>query len=121
MKHACPSCHGAGISGLAKRWSARECPATCELCGGLSHVIASTSNGIFVGSILVFFAATIATLTLTEQFWLAAIVAVCLSGAFNVWTWRQAEMFPIPKGNAQAAAAVGWFLTGLYALLALFS
>jgi hypothetical protein len=93
MKHACPSCRAAGISALAKRWSARECPAACALCGGLSHVLASTSSGIFVGTILVFI----------------------------VGAWRRAEMFPIPKENAQAAAAVGWFLAGLSGLFTLFS
>src|SRR5688572_1108691 len=113
MKHACPSCHGAGISGFAKRWSARECPATCELCGGLSHVIASTSSGIFVGSILVFVVAMIALTMQSDGFWLGAVVAACLSGAFNVWAWRRVQMFPIPKENAQAAANVGWLVASV--------
>lgn len=68
-----------------------------------------------------FVAATIAAVALTGEFWFAAIVAVWLAGVFNVWAWRRAEMFPIPKENAQAAAAVGWFLASLYALFALFS
>ncbi|MDM0032815.1 hypothetical protein QTI33_11840 [Variovorax sp. J22P271] len=120
MNHACPSCRGAGIPALAKRWSARECPATCALCGGLSHVLASTSNGIFVGTLLVFIVALIAAIALTGAPWLAAVLAVCPTLAFNWWAWRRADMFPIPKENAQAAAAVGWFLAGLYALFALF-
>lgn len=121
MKHACPSCHGAGISGWAKRWSARECPATCGLCGRLSHVVDSTSNGIFVGGILVFITPLIALLALNAAFWLAALLALCIAVGFNVWAWRRAELFPIPKQDAQTAAAVGWFAAGLSVLFALFS
>ena len=121
MKHACPSCRGAGITALAKRWSARECPATCELCGGLSHVLASTSNGIFVGTILVFIVSMIAAIALTPQAWLVFVVAFVLTAVFNVWVWRRAEMFPIPKENAQTAATVGWFVAGLSVLLAMFN
>ena len=112
---------------MAKRWSARECPATCELCGGLSHVLASTSNGIFVGTILAFIVGLIAALALTAALapiarpWAVFVVGFFVSAAFNAWAWRRAEMFPIPKENAKAAAAVGWFVAGLYALWALFS
>ena len=55
-----------------------------------------------------------------DGFWLGAVVAACLSGAFNVWAWRRVEMFPIPKENAQAAAKVGWLVASAWALLALF-
>lgn len=81
--------------------------------------MASTSNGIFVGSILVFVVAAIAALMFTQALWFAASVAFVPACAFNAWAWRRAEICPIPKGNAQAAATVGWFLTALYALFAL--
>lgn len=120
MKQVCPSCHGAGISGLAKRWSARECPAKCELCGGLSHVLASSSSGIFVGGCLIFAIVLIAGLALTVQPLLAALISSCLLVVFNIWAWGRAEMFPIPKENAKTAASVSWVVAGVSALFALF-
>lgn len=119
MKQVCPSCHGAGISGLAKRWSARECPAKCGLCGGLSHVLASSSSGIFVGGCLVFVVVLIAGLGFNLQPWLAALIASCLWVVFNTWAWGRAEMFPIPKENARVAASVGWGVAGVSALFGL--
>ncbi|MEJ8846752.1 hypothetical protein [Variovorax rhizosphaerae] len=87
----------------------------------MSHVLASTSNGILVGGILTFTIALIATFGATATPFLAVAGAMCLSVVFNMWAWRRAEMFPIPEESAEAARTVGWFLTGLYALLALFT
>lgn len=84
-------------------------------------MLASTSSGIFVGSILVFVVAMIAAIALSVGPWLAAFVAVCFSTVFNIWAWRRAEMFPITKENARAAATASWVVVGFYALCALFS
>ena len=51
---------------------------------------------------------------------LVAVSGVCLSVAFNMWAWRRAVLVPIPKVNVDNARKVGWFLTGVYALIALF-
>lgn len=119
MKHACPSCQGPGISGIHKRWSARECPATCSLCGGLAHVLASTSSGIFVGTLLCFLVAVIGVIAVTAAPLPAVLVAAGVTVVFNCWAWRRAEMFPIPKENAATARAAGWFMLGVWAFLAL--
>ena len=64
MKYICPRCKESGIGGLAKRWSDRATPAQCTACGGLSHVLASTSSGIWVGSIAIFMVSLIGGLGL---------------------------------------------------------
>lgn len=46
MMHSCPHCQKPGVRNGAARWSAREHPAQCSYCGGLSHVLASTSGAI---------------------------------------------------------------------------
>lgn len=119
MKHSCPSCRKPGISDLAKRWSDRANPATCEFCGGLSHVLASTSGGIgFVGVLILVVSVIIAA---GLQTFLVVVPGACLAVAYNIRAWRRAELTPIPKENADAAKAANWFLAGLYALFALFS
>jgi hypothetical protein len=84
-------------------------------------VLASTSSRIFVGGILVFVVAMIAVVAITAEPWLAALMAACLAAVFNLWAWRRAEMFPIPKENAKAAAVANWFVMGFYALCVLFN
>jgi len=49
-----------------------------------------------------------------------AASGVCLSAAFNIWAWKRAVLVPIPKESVDNARAVGWVLTGVYALIALF-
>lgn len=83
-------------------------------------MLASTSNGIFVGGMLVFVVTLIAALAVTGALVPAAVAAVCTSVAFNLWAWKRADMFPIPKENAKAALAASGFLAGLWALLAIF-
>ncbi|MGO4389804.1 hypothetical protein AB4Z46_00490 [Variovorax sp. M-6] len=118
MKHACPRCQELTISGLAKRWSDRACPAKCANCGCLSHVLASTSGGIGAGTFLALVASMVAAAGLMS--YLVAVSGACLAFAFNMWAWKRAMLVPIPKENMDAARTVGWFLAGVYALLALF-
>jgi hypothetical protein len=49
-----------------------------------------------------------------------ALSGVCLSVAFNIWAWKRAVLVPIPKESVDNARTVGWVLTGVYALIALF-
>ena len=118
MKYACPRCQELSISGLAKRWSDRGFPAKCAKCGCLSHVLASTSSGIVVGTFLVLIGSMVAAAGAMS--YPLAVSGVCLSVAFNMWAWRRAVLVPIPKENVDNARAVGWVLTGVYALIAMF-
>lgn len=59
MMHTCPHCKAPGIGALAKRWSSRSSPAECSACGSLSHVLASTSSGIWVACIVILLASLI--------------------------------------------------------------
>jgi hypothetical protein len=117
--HKCPWCNGAAVSGIAVRWSSRSSPASCASCGKLSHVLASTSSGIFsVGIVLlccVLFAAFLA------QSYLVGIAGVGLVVAYNVWAWRKAELFPISSDSANAAAQVTWWVVALSLLANIFS
>lgn len=83
-------------------------------------MLASTSNGILVGGILAFVVTLIAVLAVTDALLPAALAAACMSVAFNLWAWKRADMFPIPKQSANAALAASGFLAGLWALLAIF-
>jgi hypothetical protein len=94
------------------------CPRAGAKCGCLSHVLASTSSGIVVGTFLFLIGSMVAAAGAMS--YPLAGSGVCLSVAFNVWAWRRAMLVPIPKENAVNARAVGWVLTGLYALVALF-
>ncbi|MET3183174.1 hypothetical protein ABL840_31355 [Variovorax sp. NFACC27] len=118
MKHICPRCKEPGIGGLAKRWSSRAVPAECSACGGLSHVLASTSSGIWVGGIVIFMVSLIGGLGLhSGLFFVSGLV---LAVAFNVWAWRRAKMYPISRESAGNAAKAGWLVAGIYAFVALF-
>ncbi|HEX7867880.1 MAG TPA: hypothetical protein VF555_23170 [Variovorax sp.] len=117
MKHICPGCKEPGIGGLAKRWSARATPAECTVCGGLSHVLASTSSGIWVGSIAIFMVSLIGGLGLhSALFFVSGLV---LAVAFNVRAWKHAKMYPISRESAGSAAKAGWIVAGIYAFIAL--
>jgi len=118
MKHACPRCHERGIPEFAKRWSSRASPAECAKCGGLSHVLASTSNGIWVGTLLAFVVSLVVAAGFNSG--LIALSGICLVVAFNARAWKRAMLVPIPKENAKAATAANWIVAGIYAFFALF-
>ncbi|MBS0344507.1 MAG: hypothetical protein JSS56_28725 [Proteobacteria bacterium] len=120
MKHLCPSCKQPGITGWAKRWSSRGSPAACEHCGGLSHVIASTSSGILVGSLLAFVIGAVAGAA-TGAGWVVALFGLGAALAFNIFAWSRAELFPISKDTARTARAANWFVEVIGLLLLLFS
>ncbi|WP_432727234.1 hypothetical protein [Variovorax sp. W6] len=117
MKHICPRCKESGIGSLAKRWSSRAVPAECSACGGLSHVLASTSSGIRVGSIVIFMVSLIGGLGLHSG--LCFVSGLVLAVAFNAWAWRRAKMYPISRESAGNAAKAGWLVAGIYAFIAL--
>ena len=104
---------------MAVRWSHRESPAKCTACGNLSHVLASTSSGIFSGCIVLFILG-VAVAIVSESYLIALLVGV-LVVSYNMWAWRRVELFPISAESAKLAAQVSWWLIGLAALLKIFS
>jgi hypothetical protein len=102
----CPHCHQAGIKTWEKRLSSRGNPATCTLCGGLSHVLASAAGGTFVlTSVLLVIAVLAGFLT---NSWLAGLSGALLAAAYNLWAWQREVLWPILKENAQAANRANW-------------
>lgn len=120
MKTLCPTCKAGGISEMAKRWSTREWPAKCEQCGALSHVPSSTSNGIWVGTLLSVAGLTIVAVLLHIPMVVGIAAVVMLTVLINVAMWRRAELVPIKSESAAVAKKVTWFLTAIYAVLSLF-
>ncbi|MBS0452312.1 MAG: hypothetical protein JSS14_13470 [Proteobacteria bacterium] len=120
MKHLCPTCKQLGTTGWAKRWSSRGSPATCEHCGGLSHVISSTSNGICVGNLLAFVIGAVVGAAM-GAWWVIALFGLGAAIAFNAFAWSRAEMFPISQDSAKSARAANWFVEVIGLLLLLFS
>ena len=117
-QHLCPSCKQAAVPNLAVRWSCREFPAKCTACGQLSHVIASTSSGIWVvGVVLLLAVGSIALLA--QSIW-TGLAGLTMVGALNVWAWRRVERWPIAANSAKTAARVGCVATALAWLAILF-
>ena len=117
-QHICPHCQQAAVSNLSVRWSCREFPAECRSCGRLSHVIASTSSGIWVIGVVLLVAAGLFAL-IAQTPW-AGLVGLCVVVAHNVWAWRRVELWPIAANSSQKAARVGWVATLLAWLAVLF-
>jgi len=86
----------------------------------MSHTLASTSNGIWVGTILSAAAPSVVAALLNIPMRLGIGVAVLFAALFNVAMWRRVELVPIAPEDAAAAKKVNWLLAGLYALFALF-
>lgn len=118
-QHICPHCQQAAVSNLAVRWSSREIPAKCRDCGQLSHVIASTSSGIWVLGV-VFLTATGFAALVTESSWIG-LAGLALVVAHNVWAWQRAELWPISPTSAATAHKVGWLAALTTWVVALFA
>lgn len=114
MMH-CVHCNAPGIRAAAKRWSGRDLPATCTLCGKLSHVIASTGSGIPVATLLVVLVFAVAGALWGQPLW-GALCGLPFAVAYNFWAWRRAEMFPIAPESVANARRAGWLVTVLSAL-----
>lgn len=106
MKHVCPHCRKPGVSNTALRWSTRESPAQCCYCGGLSHVLASTSSGIGVFTWMTLIGGLVLGGVLASMG--IAVAGVLVAGVGNVWMWRRCELFPTERKAAQIANRVGW-------------
>ena len=122
MKYDCPHCRKPGITGFAKRWSSRAAPAKCEACGGLSHVLASTSSGIGAAGVLIVVVALIAALGWPSSG--SAVVflfGLVLAVACNLRAWKRAKLWPISRESAAHATTASWFVTGIAVLLGLSS
>jgi hypothetical protein len=100
--HICPHCKSLAVSNLAVRWSYREHPARCVACGGLSHVLASTSSGI-VGTGMILVALTAAAAIVLSSY-PVAVAGLAVTVAQNIWAWRGVELFPIGAEEARIAA-----------------
>jgi hypothetical protein len=116
----CPHCRKAGgIKTWEKRFSSRGNPVTCRLCGGLSHVLASSAGGTFVVTGFLFVVAVL--VGALAHSWLAGLSIFLLAVAYNQWVWRREILWPIPKENAQAARRANWVLTVVCLVIAFFS
>ncbi|RZJ58783.1 MAG: hypothetical protein EON49_13285 [Acidovorax sp.] len=119
MMHACPHCQKLGVRNAAVRWSARENPAQCTYCGGLSHVLASTSSAIAMFTWVTLIGGAGLAFGLGSV--VMAVAAVLVACAGNVWMWRRCELIPIDRKSAQTANRVGWAATALAVMMGLFS
>lgn len=113
-QHTCPHCQKAAVPNLAVRWSSRETPARCGACEGLCHVVASSSSGIGVFTLLLLAAAGAAGLAM-QSVWVGCAAAQ-LALAYNLWAWRRVDLWPISKEAADTANKVSW-IVGLLGLL----
>lgn len=110
----CPHCRKAGVSRAAKQQSSRERPATCTMCGRLSHIIASASSGIpgFTCAI----ALLCIVLGVASGYVGIGLAGIPLAIAYNLWAWERVELFPI-SGQAAARARTASWTVHLLALL----
>ena len=113
----CPHCKELGVTSLAKRWSSREHPAVCGLCGRLSHVIASTSSGIFVFSL--FIVGTFFVIGAVNDVALLGWLGVPVAVGHNVWAWKRAVLWPI-SGDSAKSSRRGGLIVNTLALLGIF-
>jgi hypothetical protein len=117
--NTCPHCREAGgIKTWEKRFSSRGNPVTCKLCGGLSHVLASSAGGTFVVTAFLFVIAVLAGAL--SGLWLAGLSVCLLAVAYDQWAWQRSTL-AIPKDNAQAARRANWALAAVYLVIAFFS
>jgi hypothetical protein len=112
--HKCPHCGTNSVASYAVRWSSRSSPASCRHCGKLSHVLASTSSGIFCVC-LVSLCVVLTAALLAESYGLA-ILGLCAVLAFNLSAWQRVELCPISPKSAKVAEQVSWWLTALAVL-----
>ena len=117
--HKCPHCGTNSVAGYAVRWSSRSSPASCRHCSKLSHVLASTSSGIFFVC-LVSLCVVLTAALMAESYGLA-VLGVCAVLAFNLSAWQGVELFPISPESAKVAAQASWWLTALAILANLLS
>jgi hypothetical protein len=118
--NTCPQClKTSGIKTWEKRFSSRGNPVTCKLCGGFSHVLASSASGTFIVTAFLFVVAVLAGAV--SNSWLAGLSACLLAAAYNQWAWQREALSPILKENVQAARRANWVVAALYFVIALFS
>lgn len=118
--NTCPHCRGAGgIKTWEKRFSSRGNPVICKQCGGLSHVLASSSSGTFVVTAFLFVIAALAGAL--GGSWLAGLSVCLLAVAYNQWAWQREALWPIPKESVQAARRANWVMAAVYLVIAAFS
>ena len=81
---------------------------------GLCHVVASSSSGIGVFTLVLLVAAGAAGLA-RQSVWVGCAAAL-LALAYNWWAWRGVELWPISKDAADTANKASW-IVGLLGLL----
>jgi len=116
MGPCCPRCKRSCLAGLSVRWSSRVTPCTCTHCGGLSHVLASTSNGIGVFTALGLVLAVVIAAALQSVLLMAGLAL--LVACANVLMWRRVELWPITREAAKRSGRASFWVTVLWLLLA---
>jgi hypothetical protein len=113
----CPHCKAPAVTNSAARWSSREHPATCGICGKLSHVAPSSSSGI---GILTFVLALVSLAgALASPWW--TLAGGCLTVACNRWAWKRVELFPVTADIARKSRVVSRWTNGVALFTWLFS
>lgn len=110
----CPHCLELGVTSFAARSSSREYPATCRLCGRLSHVIASTRSGIFVVSF--FIIGTFFLIGVVNDVTLLGWAGVPVAVAQNIWAWKRVRLWPISNDSATSSRQGGLIVNTLAVL-----
>lgn len=115
--YVCPHCKAQAVEGRAARWSSREHPATCGICGKLSHVPPSSSSGI---AILTFVLALVSLAgALASPWW--TLAGICLTVAYNRWAWKRVALFPVTTDIVRKSRLVSRWTNMLALVIWLFS
>ena len=75
----------------------------------VSHVVASTSSGIPVATLLILFAFFLLGVVGGHPLW-GALCGVPFAITYNIWAWEKAEMLPIFHEVSASAQRVGWLV-----------
>lgn len=107
----CPHCLQSGITLPAKRRSSREYPATCSVCGRLSHVLASTHSGIAVATLFILGGSFV--LAMAAGYWVAGFLGLPVALGYRAWAWKGAELLPISSQSASSSRRGNWVVNVL--------
>ena len=114
----CPSCKQPSISG-AKKWWSNVSYAECPNCKALSHVPASSANGIFALSV-VFVVLGFIGMVYTQSV-LVVVAGVIAALASYPLLWHRAELIPISRERAATERQVSLAAAALAAIMSIFN
>jgi len=107
----CPHCLQAGVTPSAKRRSSREYPASCSVCGRLSHVLASARSGIAVATLFMLGGAFL--LAVAAGHWAGGFLGLPVVLGYRSWAWKSAKLFPISSESASSSRRGNWVVNAL--------